>query len=147
MLTVPILLVLAVTLGGSLLGVRRLRAKPTSGSGASQGTSAEVGTVALTVFAAFVTWPIGWSMLGSIRSELRGAARPDLVTFYVGVLLLPVLGGALGWRRARRRRLDGLAVWRYTVCGVLIVGLVILLVTLALVILLAYAFAHSDWEF
>jgi hypothetical protein len=53
-------------------------------------------------------------MLDNIRGELLAQARPELLSFYICVALLPALGGALGWLRAKRRRLDGLAVWRYT---------------------------------
>jgi hypothetical protein len=65
----------------------------------------------------------------------------------VAVPAVLMVGGYVGWRRAHGRRRDVLTIWRSTAWGVLIPGLVVTAVIIALTVLIAYAFSHSDWQF
>jgi hypothetical protein len=153
------IVVVVVALTASVLGVVRTRRArpgpvsfPATSSASATGTrrglgAAEVGTVVLTVITAWIAWPIVAWADNSVRGELRGGARPALIAFYLAVPAVLVVGGYVGWRRANRRRRDVLTVWRATLWGVLIPGLVIAAAGIALTLLVMYAFSRSDWQF
>jgi hypothetical protein len=159
------LLVLLATLATSIYAVRGLRAKeadrvhaltvpgvaptpnPSTPDSSASGTRAEVVTVALTVLAAFLIWPIVSWTLDIVWGELsNGHIRVDLIPSYASVgLVLPLLGGVLGWRRGKsRHRTAALALWRCTVIGLVIVGALLDLAGVAYMVLLLYALAHSS---
>lgn len=159
-------LILLATLVTSIYAVRRLRARgadPAGDSTAPAGTArnasapetsgsdtrAEVDTVASTVLATLLAWPIVSWTLHSVRGELiSGHARPAMIAFYALAGFVPLLvGGGLGWRLGRSRHRRALALWRSTVIGLLIAEALVYLVALAVLILFLYALAHSDWQF
>jgi hypothetical protein len=152
------LLVMVVTLGMSMYAVQRLRISavdrtdsPVASGRDTPGptTRAEVVTVAVTVLATLLVWPMVAWMADNVRGELRnGHARPAFITFYACVALLPPLaGGGLGWLRARYRHRSGLALWRSTAVGVLTAELLVFLAAVAFFFILGHALAHSGWQF
>lgn len=88
----------------------------------------------------------------TIAAGLTGPAVVGLVAGpsfdgIVSSLVLPAIGGCLGYAVAEKRSYSRIDAWRVIAKGVVIASVVAILVMLAIFALLAYAFAHSNWQF